>query len=1102
MSSHFAKVSPREVAAAAGWALERAGRSSLYLRLNPIAADAVIASGKAAKDEHIATSRAILLDLDPHACKRMKSGRRKGERRCPHAEGLDDFEDLAGIRPDKLKAAAELVIVLRAFVFERLGVLAPLLDSGRGRQLWLPTPAELTRDERKRFLVGLGRRFDLEGLVEVDLKCFNASRLCRLPGGRNKKTGGFSKLLDEGDGRTPDLEAFRALIDELAPIKVARPRTKKAGAARPTTAETSTADRGSESLWTAAIREATTIQAVFVLLGLDPLDEGGRGPCPIHGGTNPRSFTAEWEPGRWACHSSNHDGKKAGDVIALVAGVEGLDRLEARAWLAERIGVERPAEDAARLPLWAPVSAYTLADDLEGDAELARVYGGEGGAILDARATGAGKTYEATRRTVSTTSRAKRDGDDSPRIAWAVPSHKHADREIIPNLEAAARELREADFTIGKLPPFACPLPDPDGDTRTKAYARAAGAGWNAAQIVCYGCPRFGRDAEIACSYWAERTEAAAADAPVLQHQHLGLPGIFEGAVFEGVRAVVVDEDPSDALLQRHEIKAAGIDRFLRLIQDAVSGSIPEEQADRMAERKAARLRKRMKAKLEAYRNAGTDGVKRGRLARERVRLELEADAIKPDDELDAAYKERALGDDAHDALVDVLKRLGELCRGSGDVETLELGDDVSDLLGPGAAWVEKKATAELRRRRQAADGGAVEAPPPNLWPAVRHLAGLWQGGRAGVLVRLRKGELSLPLPVGFPRGLGLEVLDATGSVSLLEVITRRTIVVRGAPIDDAGKVHGLHLAGLARGRARYKGERGAGAIQRDADSIARYARNVGAKRIGLVTFLALEEELPRELERRGLEVAAVLHWGAVSGSNAFKEADVSLAVIHGTPHVPPSAVRELAIILGAEGAELLAVSAQEHYRAPAGGEVVELAYPEGLMRTAHRAIVDRALVQALGRAYRGDWTPPAGLLVLSQAASSPVCSLRLSNARDEGLSGDPGLFLDDLGRFLPPAERASLRELLAREWGSPTGAGGLEAIARTGVELTRRAAKRAGSIASLATQAGLHRPSLHRSVTRKPGGSLDLSIWGMAASWLGLASQVAPAEQVSRAQR
>lgn len=1098
MSSHFAKVSPREVATAAGWALERAGRSSLYLRLNPIAADAVIASGKAAKDEHIASSRAILLDLDPHSCKRMKSGKRKGERRCPHAAALDDFDDPDGIRPDKLKAAAELVLELRAFVFERLGVLAPLLDSGRGRQLWLPTPAELTRDERKRFLVGLGRRFDLEGLVEVDLKCFNASRLCRLPGGRNKKTGGFSKLLDEGDGRTPDLEGFRALIDELAPIKAARPRAKKAGAARPTAAEPGAADRGSESPWTAAIREATAFGAVFALLGLDPLDEEGRGPCPIHGGTNPRSFSADWEPGRFYCHSCH----AAGDVIALVAGVEGLDRLEARAWLGERLGVERPAEDAARLQMWAPVSAYTLADDLEGDAELARVYGGEGGAILDARATGAGKTYQATRRTVATASRAKRDGDDSPRIAWAVPSHAHADGEIIPNLEAAARELREADFTIGKLPPFACPLPDPDGDTRTKAYARAAGAGWNAAQIVCYGCPRFGRDAELACSYWAERTEAAAADAPVLQHQHLGLPGIFEGAVFEGVRAVVVDEDPSDALLQRHEIKAAGIERFLRLIQDAVSGSIPEEQAERMGDRKAARLRKRMTAKLEAYRNAGTDGAKRGRLARERVRLELEADAIKPEDELEAAYKERALGDDAHDALCDVLERLGALCRGAGDVETLELGDDVSDLLGPGAAWVEKRATAELRRRRQAADGDAVEAPPPNLWPAVRHLAGLWQAGRPGVLVRVRKGELSLPLPVGFPRALGLEVLDATGSVSLLEVITRRTIVVRGAPIDDAGKVHGLHLAGLARGRARYKGERGAGAIQRDADSIARYARNVGAKRVGLVTFLALEEELPRELERRGLEVAACLHWGAVAGSNAFKEADVSLAVIHGTPHVPPSAVRELAIILGADGAELLAVSAQEHYRAPAGGEVVELAYPAGVMRTAHRALVDRALVQALGRAYRGDWTPTAGLLVLSQAASSPVCSLRLSNARDEGLSGDPGLFLDDLGRILPPVERARLRELLASEWGSTTGAGGLEALARTGVELTRRAAKRAGSIASLAAQAGLHRPSLHRSVTRKPGGPLDLSVWGIAASWLGLASQVEPMAQVSRAQR
>jgi hypothetical protein len=234
-------------------------------------------------------------------------------------------------RADKLAAAVEVALEIQAFLLERLGSKALLLDSGRGRQLWFRTPHGLTKDERKRFLAGLAARFDRRGLVEVDRAVFNASRLVRLPGGQNWKTDREARILAEGDGQTPGLEEFRAFIEELAPAPAPTEATRR-GVGQFAT------NTGEVSPWTQAICEAVSIDQTLGILGLESTGEDGRRSCPIHGGTNPTSFR-EWQEGAWYCHSNPDCG--GGDVIKLVEQVRGIGRLEARDWLAERLGVSR-----------------------------------------------------------------------------------------------------------------------------------------------------------------------------------------------------------------------------------------------------------------------------------------------------------------------------------------------------------------------------------------------------------------------------------------------------------------------------------------------------------------------------------------------------------------------------------------------------------------------------------------------------------------------------------------------------------------------------------------------------------------------------------------
>lgn len=101
-----------------------------------------------------------------------------------------------------------------------------------------------------------------------------------------------------------------------------------------------------------------------VLLGMYQLGErlkrSGRklvGPCPIHGGDNPRAFQADLEKNVWYCHTGC---RRGGNVIDFVAAIEKLPIRDAAlklqgAYLADRASDAPPrAPSASAPPVYAP----------------------------------------------------------------------------------------------------------------------------------------------------------------------------------------------------------------------------------------------------------------------------------------------------------------------------------------------------------------------------------------------------------------------------------------------------------------------------------------------------------------------------------------------------------------------------------------------------------------------------------------------------------------------------------------------------------------------------------------------------------------------------
>jgi putative DNA primase/helicase len=172
-------------AAAAAWASRQP--CDVYFGTNPIALNARLPKGRAS-DEDVARVQDLLIDADP-----------------------DDST------PESCQKARELASDVRTFILHKLGVWPAVIFSGRGVQLHLrheqAPPDDARLELRKRLTHLLARKFDRPG-AHVDLKTHNHSRLARLPGTVNSKTGAVAAWLDQGED-VATLAEIAALVAEL-----------------------------------------------------------------------------------------------------------------------------------------------------------------------------------------------------------------------------------------------------------------------------------------------------------------------------------------------------------------------------------------------------------------------------------------------------------------------------------------------------------------------------------------------------------------------------------------------------------------------------------------------------------------------------------------------------------------------------------------------------------------------------------------------------------------------------------------------------------------------------------------------------------------------
>ena len=86
-----------------------------------------------------------------------------------------------------------------------------------------------------------------------------------------------------------------------------------------------------------ALKERVSIEQVIAMLGIDNLKRQGaqlRGPCPIHGGNNPREFVVTPEKRLFFCFA----GSGGGDQIALVSKMKTLTAKDTAAFITEYFG--------------------------------------------------------------------------------------------------------------------------------------------------------------------------------------------------------------------------------------------------------------------------------------------------------------------------------------------------------------------------------------------------------------------------------------------------------------------------------------------------------------------------------------------------------------------------------------------------------------------------------------------------------------------------------------------------------------------------------------------------------------------------------------------
>lgn len=1000
----------------------RARRSAdLYLLGNPIAADAPRRRGGRAREVDCSHGRVLLLDVDPEK---------------------DKATDPQGTDPAKINAAKEIADELVSFLRKRCGVQVPLISSGRGRQLWAKIDGELEGSVRRRLVVGLAKRFDRAGLATLDPKTYNVARLMRLPGGVNSRTGNRAAILDPGDGQAIPADVLHQLANELAPPK---PKVEARGKL-----PASGGRGGEQTAWTKAILDAAPVARALELLGITAPEPGGRIPCPIHGGQN-RNFSIE--RAGWRCWSKCDT---SGSSIDLVAAVRGLEYLEARDWLAERVGVRRPKPEARKLPLLDvrrpghdALPREKVQQRVRGVLRWKGKRGDDAPVLQDVSPTGTGKTTRAARELVD----AAAEGGQS--YSWASPSHDHARDEVLPALAEAGAAVWDMDLDGGenggvrgklqrlgaailplgtrpkgarpvacKLEPFYCPGPAVPGWTSEEVerlYQAVAADGWNPAAAVCRACPKFLKRGDSGmtqpCTYWEGRREAAGADLLVIAHHSMRAGGTSTS----GRAGLVIDEDPKGALVRIMECDAAACRAFAIMV-DAAADLVAED-----AGRKRGLL-ELVICEIEQL------GISVDRTLR-RNELEEELEEL---DQLAGVVFDQAEQVNATLAAVEGLWSKLHPMFVAPPVAELEQPDAVDpeqlqDLSALGKACERK--LRELSRTGQGLTDrqGTPAGKAVNLLPFVGELGKAWAERGTAIVHCHRKHEkgkkrsqklklFALPVVRKLPK-LPTLALDATGTPRLLELATGRSVeTVEGA---FSGGLEGLHLADVPVSRRRWRRESGSKSGGRggkaawgaDRRVVLRYAKRVGAKSVGLVTFKFAVDGWVQELSSAGLEVHT-MHYGDEVGRNDFAAADVDMVVVAGTPFVPPAVVRLWASLEGAGLEELMHDEAVwERRRMPGGGVATVQVFPGEASQRAYTGIVRARLEQALGRALRWDWAPRCGALVLAEPWPTRH-RLKLSTREREGLDG-PAAEVAELLGVEPKEVPSAVRKLVDQVGGT-----------------------------------------------------------------------------------
>lgn len=310
--------------AAAAWlaAQEASGARDFYLVANPLRASP---AGARAGDEDVAEVRLLLIDCDP--------------RKTP-----DDPQGTSGAaRADCALLAGRITKLLKV----ELSVLPLRVDSGRGQQLLLRHDPELPQAERAALLEAL-HRTHAEPRASVDLGMHNPSRLVRLPGATNSRTGRTACVFNSGVG-VASVAAVEALLARLAP--------PPAPAAAPTPTPTPRPRRPHVAADPAD--ELAVLRSALSAIDPDPRDNWVRVGAALHA-DRPADGKALWDA--WSAGSAKFDGPDGPGQSATWRSFDAAGNARGRVGLgtvfhlARETGWEDPRHrDPARAPTrWAP----------------------------------------------------------------------------------------------------------------------------------------------------------------------------------------------------------------------------------------------------------------------------------------------------------------------------------------------------------------------------------------------------------------------------------------------------------------------------------------------------------------------------------------------------------------------------------------------------------------------------------------------------------------------------------------------------------------------------------------------------------------------------